>query len=173
MKAKYGGVTFLVLFLVFGSFAGEVYAFDQGEKEKSHFSLEDKFSKKTKLILSNQDELGLSDEQVKKVKELKLETKKGLLKANAEIDIIALDIKAKMWTDSIDTNSVNKLIDKKYDLKKEKTKSLVAAYVALKDILTKEQKEKMGELYKKCKMKSSMKKSKRKCSKCSMVGGGR
>ena len=173
MKAKYVGVTLLVIFLVFGSVASGVYAFDHGKKGKSHFSLEDKFSKKAKLIFSNQDELGLSDAQVKKVKELKLETKKNLIKTKAEIDIIALDIKAEMWTDSIDMDSVNKLIDKKYDLKKGKTKSLVAAYAALKDILTKEQKEKMKELYKKCKTKSSMMKSKTKCPKCAMMDSKR
>ena len=97
----------------------------------------------------------LTDEQIKKVKALKLDTKKDLIMTNAEIDVLALEIKAEMWMDSIDLDSIDKLIDKKYDLKKGKTKSLVASYAALKNILTKGQKTKMKEIYKKCSKKSS------------------
>ncbi|NQV03860.1 MAG: hypothetical protein HQ532_00015, partial [Candidatus Omnitrophica bacterium] len=57
----------------------------------------------------------------------------------AEIDLIAIDIKAALWEDTIDLGSVNTLIDRKYELKKQKTKALVAAYAALKGMLTKEQ----------------------------------
>ena len=38
------------------------------------------------------------------------------------------------------------MLDQKYDLKKEKTKSLIAAYAELKKILSKEQKELLKEL---------------------------
>jgi len=110
-------------------------------------------------MIMNQDELGLSDEQTKKIKDLSLKTEKNLISSDAEIDTIAADIKAEMWTDSIDTASIGKLVDKKYDLKKEKVKSLITAYATLKGMLTEEQKGKLKELYKKCEMtspKSSM-----------------
>ena len=148
MKIKLLIVAFLVSTLILGSAAIEAYAFGHCEKGGYYSSLECKFFKKAKLMLSYKEELGLSDEQIKKIKALKLETEKSLIKTDAEIDVIALDIKAEMWMDPLDTNAVNKLVDKKYELKKGKAKSLVAAYAELKGILTEEQKAKMKELYK-------------------------
>ena len=140
---------------------------DKGKEHKMDF--EKKFYSKAHMVLENSEELGLSDEQVKKVKELKMSTMKDLIKKNAEIEVLAIDIKAEMWADSINVNAVNKLVDKKYDLKKEKTKSLIAACVSLKDILTKEQKEKMKGIWKRHKedkgksMKKGMMQGKMKC----------
>ena len=62
-----------------------------------------------------------------------------------------MDIKGNMQGDRIDIKATNKLIDRKYDLKKEKAKSLVSACAGLKSILTKEQTGKMKDLWKKCK----------------------
>ena len=89
----------------------------------------------------------ISDEQVKKIKGLKVSTKKDLIRKKADIDIVALDIKSALWEDEVDLATVNALIDRKYDLKKEKAKSLVAAYAALKGILTEEQRDKLKTLY--------------------------
>ena len=66
----------------------------------------------------------------------------------AEIEVIGVDIKAKLWEDPIDVQAINALVDKKYDLKKEKTKYLIATCAALKGILTDSQKDKVKELYK-------------------------
>jgi len=138
--------TALALNLVaFDAFAGH------GKEKGHHFNLEDKFSKKAYFILKNKEELGLSDKQVEQIKGLKIKTKKNLISKKAELEILGLDVKSAMWTDPLDVNTVNKLIDKKYDLKKDKAKSLVGAYAALKGLLTEEQKEKMKALFKKCK----------------------
>ena len=59
-----------------------------------------------------------------------------------------------MWQNAIDTEAIDALIDKKYEIKKEKAKSMVGAYAELKGILTAEQKDKLKELYKKCKKES-------------------
>mgnify|MGYP000282824940 CR=1 FL=1 len=53
--------------------------------------------------------------------------------------MLKIDIKAKLWEDTIDKKGINKLIDKKYELKKEKAKALVDAYAQFKKILTEEQ----------------------------------
>ena len=68
--------------------------------------------------------------------------------------VIAVDIKKAMWQDEIDVSAVNALIDKKYSLKTEKAKMLVAAEVQLQSILTAEQKQELKQLKKKmhCKM---------------------
>ena len=158
-------VTMTVIFvLMFGVVTLEAHA-----KTKGHgWNLEKKFSCKTHLILKNTEELGLSDKQVEEIKDLKIATKKDLIRKSAEIDIAALEIKAKMWADPMDTDAINKLVDKKYDLKKEKTKSLIAAYATLKGTLTDGQKTKLKEVFKKCKKEmkhKSMMKGKSKSSK--------
>ncbi len=123
------------------------------KKSKGHYGKSgNKVVTKAHMILKNEDELGLSNEQTTKIKELMLKSKKDEIMQTAEIKTIALDIKSEMWKDAVDTEAINTLIDKKYETKKEKAKSSVAAYVELKNILTKEQKEKLKELYKQCKM---------------------
>lgn len=149
MSRKRVLAVFLVLTLVFSAAAIETYAGGMGGHGKK--GLEDKFSCKAHMILMNKEELGLSDKQVAKIKDLKLKTKKDAIRKKAEIDILALDIKAAMYGDTIDTDAVNKLIDEKYELKKEKTKSLVAAYATLKGTLTDDQKAKLKDIYKNCK----------------------
>lgn len=144
MKAKYLVIMLLVFALAFG-YTASGYAYGpghggmQGGKGKCHFTEEGKIFGAAILILKNKEEVGLTDEQVDKIKALKVETKKSLIRQNAEIDIVSVDLKAAEWKDPIDRAEVNKLIDRKYDLKKEKAKSLVAARAALKDILTDEQ----------------------------------
>lgn len=169
MRRKLVITAFLVVLLSFSMTMFESYAFEHGKAKEGQWSFEDKFSHKVKMILSNKEELGLSEEQLKKIKELKMATAKDLIRIKAEIDIAALDIEAAMWGEAADTGALNKLIDKKYDLKKEKDKSLAAACAALKGILTEEQKEKMKGLWKECKKKKhSMEKDKMKCR---MMGG--
>ena len=156
MKKKLAVVTLVIFALIFNLMVLEVYAREcgkmKGHQMKGHsWNLEEKFSHKAGFILKNKEELGLSDKQVKKIKDLKIKTKKNLIEKKAEIDLLALDIKGEMWKEKFDVKAINKLIDKKYGLKAEKAKSLVNAYTALKGTLTKKQKEKMKGLMKKCK----------------------
>ena len=130
---------------------GHQYAYDCKKTKGHKKDFGGKVFHKAHFLLKSKEELGLSDKQVKKIKDLKLEAKKDLITKKAEIEVLALDIKAKMHEEKIDTKAINKLIDKKYELKKAKSKSLVGAYAALKNVLTKEQKKKLKGLYKKCK----------------------
>lgn len=139
---------FIVLMIIVCFALSTSYAYAEGlEKMKGgHEGVENEVCHKAMAILKNQEELGLSDEQVEKIKELKISVKKDSIRRKADIDILVLDIKAASWGDTIDINAVNALIDKKYELKKEKAKSLVAADVALKSILTEEQQKKLKAL---------------------------
>ena len=145
---RLAAVLIAVLFLT-----SAVYAFHPVKSEGGHGkeSFGEKFSLKAHLILKNAEELGLSDEQVEEVKALMLKNEKDNVMKEAEIDVLALELKSKMWSDEIDTAAVNKLIDQKYDLKKAKTKDSVEAYAELKSILTDEQKTKLKALWKDCK----------------------
>ncbi len=110
-------------------------------------SLEDKFMDKASFIMMNKDELGVTEEQERKVKDLKLELRKTLIKKQAEIDLLALEIKSGLWEDTVDTAALSKLIEQKYGLKKDKAVAVVEAYANLKKILTKEQMANMKKLW--------------------------
>ncbi len=147
-------VVVLVCVLTCGVFLSAAYAESCGKKGDSHRGQsKDKFFHKAHKILANKEELRLTDEQSAKIKALKLSTKKDLIMKKAEIEVIALDIKAQLWQDTVDIAAVNKLIDEKYEIKKAKTKALVAAQVALKDTLTEKQRKELKELYGKSKKK--------------------
>ncbi len=109
--------------------------------------------RKFHMILENAKELGLSEQQIESVKSLKLKTKKDMITKEAEIDLVALDVKTELWKDAIDVNVINPLIDRKYDLKKEKTKILVAAIAEIKKTLSKDQMDKLKAMHEqKCEM---------------------
>ncbi len=147
-------VAVVVLVMTFGLVGSAAFA-DSGKKCAGQWAegksdLETKVCDKAHFLLKNQEELGLSADQVAKIEALKMNTKKDMIRRNAEIDILALDIKSALHAETIDTKAINELIDKKYDLKKEKAKAIVGAYAAIKETLTKEQKVKMKDLWKKC-----------------------
>jgi Spy/CpxP family protein refolding chaperone len=139
----------VVVFLITCFLATSAYA-DSPKKSKHHgYDLKAKFFHKVHMAVNNQEELGLTDEQYEKIKTLKTETKKDLIRREAEIDIIGIDIKCKLQEDTIDTKSINKLIDQKYELKKAKSKALVSALATFKNILTEDQKKKLTGIDKK------------------------
>lgn len=115
--------------------------------EEKKNSLKEKFFYKAGLFLKHADEIGLSEEQVKQIKDLKHSTKKAYVMKKAEIEVAAIDFQAGLYG-KVDVNAMNGIIDKKYDLKKEKAKMLVKAYADLKNILSDSQMEKIKELYK-------------------------
>jgi hypothetical protein len=116
-------------------------------KTMEKWGLDEMLFHKAHFILMNQQEIGLSEDQVKTIKSLKLETKKSLLRQDVEIEVLALDIKAKLWEHPLDQEGINKLIDQKYELKKAKAKSLVDAYAKLRAVLTEEQMKKGKEIW--------------------------
>jgi Spy/CpxP family protein refolding chaperone len=120
------------------------------EKMWSKMDLDDMLFFKIHFVLANAADIGLSDDQAEKIKALKYSVKKGLIKNDADIESIALDIKEELRKDVIDTNAVNGLIDKKYAVKAQKAKDLVGAYANLKTILTKEQIKKAKDLMTGC-----------------------
>ncbi len=131
--------------------AFKAYSFGHGKGKAGSLNFEKKFSYKAEFILKNREELGLSVEQVDKIEGLQIKVEKDLIRKAAEMDILALDMKEELREDPVNVGAVNKLLDKKYNLKKEKAKLLAGAYVALKNTLTPEQKGKLGSLFKDCK----------------------
>jgi hypothetical protein len=109
---------------------------------------EKKFYYKSHFILGNSDELGLSEKQTAEIESLVTQVKKGLIKQDADIEVLELDIKNLMHQDSIDVEAVNKLVDQKFELKKTKAKFLVEGIAKLKQSISDDQQAKMKELFK-------------------------
>ena len=111
-----------------------------------------KICQKAGFLMKNQKAIGLTDGQVKAIKSVASASKKRSIKQKAEIQLIKVDIKSKLHEDKINTKAINKLIDKKYAVKKQKAKDLVQAYATMKSVLTDEQLQKAKSIYgsKKC-----------------------
>ena len=104
------------------------------------------FFRKAHLALARSTELGLTDDQVSKIKALKYTLEKSAIKENADIKSLGLDIREALEKDAVDTNAVNSLIDQKYTLKAGKAKEDIQAYANLKKILSKDQYNKLKEM---------------------------
>lgn len=145
-KKLWGAV--LSFALLFSVLTMGVYAYNGGGREWQG-GLKEKIFAKAHFILGCQDELGFSDDQVKRIKDLVIKTERNQIEKRAEIELVDVDIKAEIWRDTLDANTITGLIDRKYELEKIKAKSLINAYVALMSTLTAEQKEKMRDCRKK------------------------
>jgi len=132
------------------------------ERMDKKIELEEMFFHKAGLIMKNAAELGLSDDQLQKVKTLKLDAQKSMIKADADVELLVLDIQAALEKDEIDVNNINSLIDKKYGIKSQAAKVFVGAYGELKKVLNKDQMKKLHEIWKKEKMQDG---------KCAMMEG--
>lgn len=137
-----------VVFLLFGILSSQASAREQQKDKCRGAGLEDKIFCKAGFFLKNTEALGLSEEQVKKIKAIKVDAKKEMIKRDADIEVAALNIETGLKSDEPDAKAINKLVDEKYELKKAKAKYLVENYIGLKSILSKEQKAKMKELWK-------------------------
>ena len=146
MNRRLAVFSLVAAFLMFS-----VVAQADGYKKKGgyHKGFDEKIFYKAKFMLKNEDELELSDKQVDDMKELKFATKRELIKRDAEIDLAKIDIKEKLYKDKVDVAGIDPLIDKKYELKKEKAKYLVKQYAALKGVLTDKQLDEMKTLWRK------------------------
>ena len=120
-----------------------------GKKDCKDKPLGKKLLKKMHMIFNHQDELGISDDQLDKIKDLKIALKKELIQKEADLDIVKVDIRSALYEDEINLDAVNKLIDQKYETKKSKSKKVVSTLAELKKILTKDQMDKLKDLKRK------------------------
>jgi len=146
MNNRRSGIPFFVTCLLVMFVLPMAYAGEDRKCEKCRQSLDGKVLKQLQLAIEYQDALEASDSQIEKIRELKIRLKKDLIQRKAAIDLIGVDIKSKLWADDIDRKDINELIDRKYELKKAKAKSVVEAWIELKDILKDEQEEKLKDI---------------------------
>ncbi|MBD3263777.1 MAG: hypothetical protein GF375_01590 [Candidatus Omnitrophica bacterium] len=147
-KAKRGSVCRM------GGMHGGMY-----EGKDKGMDLEDKFFKKVHFIFAYEDDINLSDDQKEMIINEKFDLKKDLIESKRQIEMIIADVKREFIRDDLDIGTINSLIDRKYDIKKEKAKRVVSAYQNLKNILSADQYNKLKDLWMqnmKNKMKSMM-----------------
>ena len=117
--------------------------------EKGHCQcpITEKFMKKARFLLENKSEIGLSDDQVKTIKELKLQMEKDSIRQSADKETFMLDLKSKLEEDKVDVEGTNTLIDQNSAAASAAAKSNVATYAKLKNLLTPDQVTKMKALH--------------------------
>ena len=139
----------------------QVFAHEQSElRGKGGDRLAGSFFHKAHHLLKAQEELKLSEEQVQSIRDLKLDVSKNLIRQHAEIEILELDIQSQLRGDKFDVAAVQKLVDQKYDAKKDMAKKVIESYAKLKTILSDKQWEALRSL-KKERMKESSKEADR------------
>ena len=98
-----------------------------------------KFMKKAKFLLSNQEEIGLSEEQIRNIKALKVDVKKLLVRQTAEMEVFNIDLYAKMSEPKVDVEGINAMIDAATVGMVQETKTVVEKYAQLKAVLSDDQ----------------------------------
>jgi len=109
----------------------------------------EKFMKKAYFFLDNQAEIGLTEEQVSKIKTMKMDMKKTMIRNKAEQQIFMLDMKSKLSEPALDVEGMNAMIDQAMAGMAAGAKGTVAALAELKSVLTEEQMTKAKEIWKK------------------------
>ena len=119
---------------------------EPGKMGQEMMGFDKSFCYKAGLILENSKELSLSKDQIEKIHVLKYNIKKSMIKQDANIESLMLDIKEALRKDEVDLVAIDKFIDEKHSLKAKKAKEIVRALVDLKKILNEEQREQLKEI---------------------------
>lgn len=102
--------------------------------------------KKVKPLWIHKDVLGINEDQLTKVKDIKQKAIKELIQLNADKEIVMVDLESAMRGESIDITVINKLIDAKYSAKSKTAKVFVKAISDIQNVLTKEQRAQWKEM---------------------------
>lgn len=116
-------------------------------KEHCQCPITEKFMKKARFLLENKSDIGLTDDQVKAIKDLKLQMEKDSIRQNADKKTFMLDLKSKLAEDKVDIEGTSALIDQNFTTASAAAKSNLAAYAKLKGLLNPDQIKKMKVLH--------------------------
>jgi Spy/CpxP family protein refolding chaperone len=109
--------------------------------------LDEIFFHKSHMMLRHEEALGLSEEQVERIQVIMGETQKRLIRDEADIDVLGVDLMRELRKPAIDVQAARSILDKQYEAKKAKASALVQSLADLKATLTPEQYAKLKELY--------------------------
>ncbi len=89
-----------------------------------------------------QQEVGLSDSQIKKIKDIKFSTDKDVVKLRSDMELKEIDLREELSKDNPDMAKVEKLIRAKHSIMADIELAKVKEYTEIKKVLTPEQIEK-------------------------------
>jgi Spy/CpxP family protein refolding chaperone len=95
-------------------------------------------------LIGMKDELELTEDQVEKLKTMKMERQKRAINDKAAVEILELELKELLSEETIDIKAVDGKIDRIASLKAKMHKDKIHTMVDSKNVLTAEQKEKLG-----------------------------
>jgi Spy/CpxP family protein refolding chaperone len=98
------------------------------------------------LMLQNADKLKLSDEQIKKLDNIKRKYSKDIIKQDAEMKIAEIDLGALLKESEINLSEVNGALKKVENIKTQIRYLRIMAFVEARKILTDEQKNSLKKL---------------------------
>ncbi len=93
-----------------------------------------------------QKELGLSKQQIEKIKDLKFSTDKEVVNLRSQMELKEIDLREELSKDSPDMNRVKNLIKAKHSIMADMELSKVKEYIGVKSIMTPEQVKKFKEI---------------------------
>lgn len=102
---------------------------------------------KSCFYLQHAKDLGLTKEQIDKIRATSLEFNKKRVRDIAEAKATMMDLVFELHQDNPDQGKLNSFIDKKSDIKKGLDKAAIQAVLDIRNTLTPEQKEKVKSLW--------------------------
>ena len=138
------GPIFLLIFLMV---AGYAYA-GPGHRGVAAYpeEMESRFYRTVQLVIDNGKELGLSDEQTAKLKKLSTDVQKEMIRRDAGIKTLKVEIDTFMWESPFDQDSINNLVAERHHLEHEKDVYILSSFTKLNNILNEEQRSKVNDL---------------------------
>jgi Spy/CpxP family protein refolding chaperone len=106
------------------------------------------FFHETSMALKSKEALGLSEGQVDLIRSLHLDTQKNMIRQQADVRIIELELLSKMHDDRQGLAAIQVIIDRQYEAKKALAKSRIEAKFKLMEILDEKQRETLKSLKK-------------------------
>ena len=138
----------ILLFVLCAGGALPVYGNDpeQGAAQ-AVVKMADKFFQKAYFIEAHEDPLRLSDAQLEMLRDLRREVRKRLIRENAEIEVLSIDILETIRENPVDVKAANSALENFYELQRKKSQGLIESYASLKNILNDEQYQKLNRIW--------------------------
>lgn len=136
----------ILLFLMTAALAFPSGASAYQHEGQSHDGLKEQFFKKIHVLMMHQEELKIDDEQMTSLMNIKYAVKKAKIQANAQKELVMLDIYQELHNDSPDLDQLYSLLDQKMEASKTLSRALLKGIVDIKNILSDDQRKEMKKL---------------------------
>lgn len=106
---------------------------------ESQCPINNKILKKAHFFIENKDAIGLSEDQVHEIKTIKMNTKKKIIRQNADMEIFEIELWQLLHSKPANQEAVNQMIDQASAGWGSEAKAAVQSYLDVKAVLTEAQ----------------------------------